>query len=80
MIIDHLGHGEAILQTPQVLPDANLMNPFSPQPDPHEFLIFQALDCIPTKRTAWLILLPQLLKTPDEYLLQFVASTVTETG
>lgn len=68
------------MQTPQVFPEASLMYPDSPHDDPHEFLIFQLLLEIPTRRTAWLMLAAQLLKTPELYLLQLVASTVTEIG
>jgi hypothetical protein len=68
-------------QSPQVLPcPANLMNPDYPHPVPQEFLIFQFPPTIPTNKTAWLIEAAQLLKTPFAYLLQLVASTVTETG
>jgi|688.fasta_scaffold1222349_1 hypothetical protein len=68
-------------QTPQVLPvPANLMNPCSPHPVPQEFLIFQFPPTTPTNKTAWLIEAAQFVNTPDEYLLQFVASTVTEIG
>jgi hypothetical protein len=70
----------AYAQTPQVFPAANLMNPCSPHPVPQEFLIFQFPPTLPTNSTAWLIDAAQLLKTPLEYLLQLVASTVTETG
>ena len=35
---------------------------------------------MPTSKTAWLIAVAQLLNTPDEYLDQFVASTVTAIG
>ncbi len=34
----------------------------------------------PTSNTAWLIEAAQLLKTPPVYLLQLLASTVTEIG
>ena len=64
MGLDHAGTTPAWAQTPQVLPPASLMYPDSPQPVPHEFLIFQAPPATPTKRTAWLMLVPQLLKTP----------------
>jgi len=57
------------------------MNPPYPQPVPQEFLIFHELSLpTPTKRTAWLIPAPQLLKIPDLYELQLEASTVTEIG
>jgi hypothetical protein len=57
------------------------MNPFSPHPVPHEFLTFQTpVASVPTNKTAWLMLAPQLLKTPDLYGDQLVASTVIESG
>ena len=34
----------------------------------------------PTKRTPWFRLFPQLLKTPEEYFTQLLASTPIETG
>ena len=67
------------MQIPQVFPEANLMNPFSPQVVPHEFLITQFPPLVPVKVTPWLSLFEQLLKTPLEYLDQLVASTATET-
>jgi len=69
-----------MLQTPQVFPVANLMNPFSPHDPPQEFLIHHEPPLTPTKVTPWLSLLLQLLKTPDEYLDQLVASTATAIG
>ena len=63
-----------------MFPAASLMYPPSPHEVPHEFLIFQLPPMTPTRRTAWLIPEAQLLKTPDLYGLQLVASTVTETG
>lgn len=69
-----------MLQTPQVFPLASLMNPLSPQVVPHEFLILQYSSVIPTKRTPWLSLVAQLLKTPFLYPDQLVASTATEMG
>jgi hypothetical protein len=57
------------------------MNPASPHDVPHEFLTFQTpAASVPTKSTAWLMLAAQLLKTPDLYGDQFVASTVIESG
>lgn len=70
---------EAMLQTPQVFPLASLMYPFSPQVVPHEFLMVQLLSETPVKVTPWLSLVAQLLKTPELYLDQLVASTATET-
>jgi len=68
-------------QTPQVLPcPPSLIYPDSPHPVPQEFLIFQFPPTLPTNKTAWLIDAAQFVKTPDAYLLQLVASTVTETG
>ena len=60
----HLFGYEATLQTPQVFPVASLMNPVYPHDVPHEFLILQLPPTIPTKRTPWLSLVAQLLKTP----------------
>jgi len=40
-----------MLQTPQVLPLANLMNPFSPHEVDHEFFIFQKSAVYPTAKT-----------------------------
>lgn len=37
--IDHSTQGDLSMQTPQVLPGASLMKPFSPQLLPQEFLI-----------------------------------------
>jgi len=68
-----------MLQTPHVLPLANLMYPLSPQTVPHEFLILQKPSSRPTNVTPWLSLVAQLLKTPVLYGLQLVASTATET-
>jgi hypothetical protein len=57
------------------------MNPASPHDVPHEFLTFQTpAASVPTKRTPWLTLAAQLLKTPDLYDDQLVASTVIESG
>jgi len=56
------------------------MNPFSPQVFPHEFLMVHELSLIPTRVTPWLREVLQLLKTPEEYFDQLVASTATETG
>ena len=75
----HEGKTPAVLHIPHVFPAFNRMYPPSPQDDPQEFLIFQASQ-FPTKRTAWLIEDPQLLKTPELYRLQLVASTVTDKG
>ena len=69
-----------MLQIPHVFPFASLMNPDSPQLVPHEFFIFQYVLVAPTNKIAWLMLVPQLLNTPDEYLLQFDASTQEERG
>lgn len=80
MFSNHLFGYEAALQIPQVFPLASLMNPDSPHPLPHEFLIFQYWSVTPTKRTPWLSLVAQLLKTPDLYGDQLVASTATEIG
>ena len=77
---DHFGMYPYILQTPQVLPAANLIHPFSPQLVPQEFLIFQFPSTKPTRRTAWLIEESQFEKTPELYEIQLEASTVTETG
>ena len=54
-----------IPQTPQVLPRATLMYPYSPQDRPQEFLIFQKVVVWATNRTSWVTELPQLLKIPD---------------
>lgn len=61
---DQMGN-EGPVQTPQVLPFANLMYPCSPQAALHEFLIVQASSLEPIKKTAWFKLVPQLLKIPD---------------
>ena len=71
---------DAALQIPQVFPVASLMYPFSPHLLLQEFLIHQLFSLTPTNKTPWLSLVAQLLKTPDEYLDQLVASTATETG
>jgi hypothetical protein len=65
-----------------VLPGANLMNPFSPQPVPHEFFTFQFPELsYPTASTACPVLvLTQLENTPEEYLDQLLALTLTATG
>jgi len=42
---------EAARQTPQVLPLANLMKPFSPHPFDQEFLMCQAYESTATKVT-----------------------------
>ena len=63
-----------------MFPLASVMNPFSPQDDPQEFLTSQSPPLVPTKRTPWSSLVPQLLKTPEEYLDQLLASTAIETG
>ncbi len=76
---DQIGN-DGPVQTPQVLPLANLMNPCSPQAGLHEFLIVQASSLEPTKKTAWLRFVAQLLKTPDAYDFQFEASTLTAIG
>jgi hypothetical protein len=76
----HLNGRIPFVQIPQVLPFANLMNPFSPQFVPHEFCTFQFSWICPTKFTAWFKLVPQFEKIPLAYLDQFVASTKTETG
>lgn len=67
-------------QIPQVFPPLTLINPFSPQLDPQEFLIFQFPDKIPTANTAWLRDELQSLKIPDLYFDHFAASTVTDKG
>lgn len=56
------------------------MNPLSPHEVPQEFLTFQASPETPTKRTPWLREALQLLKIPDLYPDQLVASTATEIG
>lgn len=71
---------DATLQIPQVFPLASLMYPSSPQTVPHEFFTNQYWTLTPTKRTPWLRLVLQLLKTPDLYPDQFEASTATEIG
>ena len=77
---NHLLGYDATLQTPQVFPLASLINPFSPQLAPQEFLMTQDPLLVPTKVTPWLREVLQLLKTPEEYLDQLVASTATEIG
>ena len=67
-------------QTLQVFPLAILINPLSPHPFPQEFLIFHESPEDPTRRTPWLIAVPQLLKIPPLYRDQTLASTATETG
>lgn len=71
---------EAMLQIPQVFPDANLIIPCSPQDVPQEFLTHQFPAFMPTKVTPWFKPVEQLLKTPELYLDQLEASTATETG
>jgi len=56
------------------------MYPLSPHEVPQEFLTFHESDATPTKRTPWLREVLQLLKTPDLYGDQLVASTATEIG
>ena len=57
------------------------MNPLTPHDVPHEFLTIQELSALkPTKRTAWLSYLPQVEKTPLEYLDQLLASTAIVNG
>lgn len=51
-------------QTAQVSPLASLMYPYSPQIGPQLFLIVHAVSLEPTKKTAWLMFLAQLEKTP----------------
>jgi hypothetical protein len=82
ILIDQLTHALGWTQTPQVFPEASLIYPFYPHCALHEFLIFQNpwLLETPTNSTAWFIFASQLLKTPDLYELQLVASTVTEIG
>ena len=67
------------MQTPQVFPAANLMNPLYPHDAPQEFLITQFPSLTPTKVTPWLRAVLQLLNTPLLYGDQFDASTATET-
>jgi hypothetical protein len=69
-----------MLQRPHVFPEASLMNPFSPQDGPQEFLTHHAPELIPTKVTPWLSLVEQLSKTPELYLDQLVASTAIDRG
>lgn len=76
--VNHLFGYEATLQIPQVFPLATLIYPDSPHEVPQEFLTFQYWSETPTKRTPWFNEVLQLLKTPDEYLDQLVASTATE--
>lgn len=68
------------VQTPQVSPLANLINPCSPQAALHEFLMVQAESLVATKKTAWLSALLQLLNIPDAYDFQLEASTLTAIG
>ena len=56
------------------------MYPYSPQEVAQEFLTIQLYELYPTRVTAWLMLVPHLLKTPLEYNPQLLASTQTETG
>lgn len=56
---------EGPVQTPQVLPFFNLINPCSPQVAAQEFLIVQASSDEPTKNTAWFKLVWQLSKIPE---------------
>jgi len=80
-IFNHVGTTPAWAQTPHVFPVANLINPLYPQLVPQEFLIFHVPSAAtPTNKTAWLIFVPQLDKTPPRYELQLEASTVTEIG
>ena len=80
IIHNHLLGYEATLQSPQVFPLASLMCPCSPHEVPQEFLTVHDSLVIPTKRTPWLSLVAQLLKTPLEYFDQLVASTAIEMG
>ena len=68
------------MQTPHVLPVLSLIYPLSPQDVPQEFLIFHYESFAPTNKISWLRLVAQLLKTPEAYLLQLVASTETPIG
>jgi hypothetical protein len=63
-----------------VFPLVSLMNPLYPHEVPQEFLTHQYWSETPTKRTPWLREVLQLLKTPDLYGDQLLASTATETG
>lgn len=49
---DHWTHKFVYEQTPQVFPAASRIYPFYPQVVPHEFLIFQLPETIPTNKTA----------------------------
>ena len=69
-----------MLQMAHVFPDARVIYPSSPQVVPQEFLMIQLPPFMPTKVTPWLMLVLQLLNTPDLYDDQFVASTDTATG
>jgi len=81
MFYNHVGTTPAYWHKPHVFPGDSLINPASPHPVPHEFLIFhEPSAAAPTKRTAWLIPDPQLPKTPPLYDPQLEASTVTEIG
>lgn len=61
---DQIGN-DGPMQTPQVLPFFNLMNPCSPQVGPHEFLIVHDWSFDPTKNTAWLSLVSHFSKIPE---------------
>lgn len=63
-----------------MLPLLILIYPLSPQLGPQEFFIFQKSFRIPTKRTPWFKVFPQVFKIPYLYDAQFEASTATETG
>lgn len=64
-----------------MLPRVTFIYPLLPQVGPQEFLICQNYLLTPTNNTPWFRMLdPQLLKIPDLYEDQFVASTATETG
>jgi len=57
------------------------MYPYSPHPEPQEFLIIQFPDpSYPTNNTPWSNDFPQLLKTPPLYADQVAASTPTAIG
>ena len=61
---DHNVGYNPTLQIPQVLPSANLIYPFSPQVEPHEFLTFQLPPIIPTSSTILFNFFPQFENTP----------------
>ena len=67
MEMSHLRGYEPILQIAQVFPAAKVIYPLSPQVVPQEFFTYQFPPFTPTKVTAWLMLVLQLLKTPDLY-------------